>query len=178
MESLFLNNEILSITTKYLIILHTPISFDEKLIEMHSIFEDFFQFYILDVIILVYAEDTLHLYTYKPFTSQHCANTRPILLQRLVKVPDILTFQDLFPSKTNNFYQCPMKVVLYQFPPFMEIKYKHNMIYLKGFDAEILQDLADFLNFSIEVVQNEPADFLGGDIYENNTALGVFKMVS
>ncbi|XP_037813404.1 uncharacterized protein LOC119604697 [Lucilia sericata] len=177
MEYLFQNNEIQSLSTKYLIILNNQDSLHKKLIEMHNIFQDFFNLYIVDVVILLPEADSLCIYTYKPYDLKHCAFTEPILLQCYLKVPDILSYNDLFPIKTNNFYQCPLKVVLWHTPPFVNITYRKGIAYYTGFDVEILKDLSDFLNFSIEVIPNEPPELLSGEVFSNYTAIGVFKLL-
>ncbi|XP_065365309.1 uncharacterized protein LOC135958332 [Calliphora vicina] len=177
MENLFNNNEIETVSTKYLIVLYTQDSMPKKLIEMHNIFRDFFNIYIIDVVILVYDAESLLLYTYKPYNNNHCAFTKPTLLRRFEKVPEFILYHDLFPIKTKNFHQCPMKVVLWHIPPFAELTYQNDLVYFKGFDAKVLNDLAEYLNFSIEVVPNEPKNLISGQVFRNNTATGVFKLL-
>ncbi|XP_065365314.1 uncharacterized protein LOC135958338 [Calliphora vicina] len=176
-ENLFHNNEIQSVTSKYVIVLNTQDSMRENLIVMHDIFQDFFNFYIIDVIILVYDESSLHMYSYKPYSSKHCAFTKPVLLQRFERVPEFLLYHDLFPVKTKNFHKCPLKVVLWNIPPFMELTYENNLVNFKGFDAKVLKNLAAFLNFSIEIIPNDPQSFIGGEVFQNKTTVGVFKLL-
>ncbi|XP_046803057.1 uncharacterized protein LOC111674897 [Lucilia cuprina] len=109
--------------------------------------------------------------------SKHCDCTEPILLKRFDSIPNKLYDHDLFPIKTKNFYQCSMKVVLWHIPPFMNLTYENNMINYKGFDADILKDLAEILNFSINVIPNEPQNFISGNVFPNRTAIGVFKLL-
>ncbi|KAI8124065.1 hypothetical protein CVS40_5196 [Lucilia cuprina] len=177
MDNLFKANEIESLSTKYLIILNNQNSFHKKLFEIHKIFQDFFNFYIIDIVILLYESDFLYIYTYKPYNSKHCDCTEPILLKRFDSIPNKLYDHDLFPIKTKNFYQCSMKVVLWHIPPFMNLTYENNMINYKGFDADILKDLAEILNFSINVIPNEPQNFISGNVFPNRTAIGVFKLL-
>ncbi|XP_065365312.1 uncharacterized protein LOC135958335 [Calliphora vicina] len=176
-ENLFHNNEIQGVSSKYVIILNTQDSVREKLIVMHDIFQDFFNFYIIDVVILVYDENSLQIYTYKPYSSKHCAFTKPILLQRFERVPEFLLYHDLFPVKTKNFHHCPLKVVLWNIPPLMELTYENNSVNFKGFDAEVLKNMAAFFNFSIEIIPNDPPSYIGGEVFKNNTAVGVFKLL-
>ena len=179
MDQIFQQNVFQSDSLKYVVILKTNTTLQEKLYEMHKIFENFFNFYIIDVIILLPVDNLLHMYTYKPYNKQHCAFTKPLLLQSFNKVPAFLSYDDLYPIKIRNFYQCPIKVVVWNIPPFMEIKRHQNQsVLLKGYDAKILIDLATFLNFSIEVMPNEPPNYLSGEVYSNKTAIGVFKIVS
>lgn len=160
-------------------ILKSNSSSKEKLHEMEKIFEDFFNFYIVDVIILVYFDNLLHMYTYKPYKSEHCAYTKPMLVKSFDKVPSYLCYEELYPRKLKNFYGCPLKVVLWNVPPFVELQRHNNQIVdLKGYDTNVLRDLATFLNFSIDVLPNEPPHLLSGQIFKNETTVGVFKIVS
>lgn len=179
MDQIFHQNEFQSNSLKYIIILKTTTTLQEMMYEMHKIFENFFNYYIIDVVILVPVDNLLHMYTYMPYSKQHCAFTKPLLLRSFDKVPDFLSYDDLYPIKIRNFYQCPIKVVVWDIPPFMELKrYQNQSVLLKGYDARILIDLANFLNFSIEVMPNEPPNFLSGEVFSNKTAIGVFKIVS
>lgn len=172
-------SEIQGSSLKYLIVYYSNKRWIERQFEMHKMFQHFFDSYIVDVDIIMHVANYSFLYTYHPYNRKFCAHTKPLVIQKFKKLPRKLSYTYMYASKVYNFYQCPIKVILYHIPPFMNLKESiNNTVNLdNGYDGMILNDLADLMNFSVKMVPNEPINFIAGHIYANNTATGIFKMV-
>ncbi|KAL9882867.1 uncharacterized protein ACN427_010462 [Glossina fuscipes fuscipes] len=164
---------------KYLIVYYSNKRWIERQFEMHKMFRHFFDSYIVDVDIIIHVANYSFLYTYRPYNRKFCAHTKPLLIQKFKKLPRKLSYTYMYASKVYNFHQCPINVILYHIPPFMNLYEPiNNIVNLdNGYDGMILNDIADLMNFSVKMVPNEPRNFIAGHIYANNTATGIFKML-
>lgn len=79
-------------------------------------------------------DDSILMYTFFPYTAEHCENVLPIVYNEfngtfIQNVP-------IFPEKFQNLFRCPLKVATYNFPPFVMLtgmtgpanKYVHKRV--------------------------------------------------
>uniref|UniRef100_A0A1I8N0N0 Putative ionotropic receptor ligand binding domain-containing protein n=1 Tax=Musca domestica TaxID=7370 RepID=A0A1I8N0N0_MUSDO len=167
---------VLTTTPKYVVIF-TSYQFNE----MERIFQLLFDAYILDVIIVMPHTNQVQIFTYFPYHSNRgCSNVLPVLVYTTdgFEKQQPITYDTIFPRKTLNFHQCPIRVVVWNTPPYIDIiGDPTGTVSLQGFDASILDILSKELNFSVEVVPNDPPKIISGVVYPNGTAAGVFKML-
>uniref|UniRef100_A0A1A9X5L9 DRBM domain-containing protein n=1 Tax=Glossina brevipalpis TaxID=37001 RepID=A0A1A9X5L9_9MUSC len=152
---------------KYLIVYYSNKRWIERQFEMNKIFQYFFDSYIVDVDIITHVSNYSFLYTYHPYNRRFCAHTKPILIEKFKELPKKLSYTYMYPSKTYNFYQCPIKVILYHIPPFMNLTWIKNNTAdsINGYDGMILRHLADLMNFTVKMLIERKANMtLGGAI--------------
>lgn len=114
--------------------------------------------------------------TFYPFSSDGCSNFKPVSINKFSSGNHSWLYnQKVFPQKMKNFYKCPIKVSTYEYPPNVMIeKLKNQSFVFKGYEIEILNGLADILNFNLKLdIMTEP--FAWGLIFPNGTASGLMK---
>ncbi|XP_017869398.1 PREDICTED: uncharacterized protein LOC108618004 [Drosophila arizonae] len=89
------------------------------------------------------------IYSYYPYTSQRCQSAQPQLVnrfdgQRMIHAP-------MFPHKLRQLHQCPLTVVVWNAPPFVELKWddRAGQMDAIGFEATLIKQLARHLNCSL-----------------------------
>lgn len=104
-------------------------------------------------------EAGIKLLTYLPFTEtcngehceKRCGDTTPVLVHNFTG--SFAGSKKYFPEKISDLFQCPLKVVTFNSPPTMLIKYDANQNYdLMGIDGEMLKLLASIFNFKIDLI--------------------------
>ena len=84
---------------------------------LNQMFETFFNHGVLDVISVHPEDAAVYIYSYFPFTLNYCYRFDPVLMTKAVTGP-ISRQIDLFPKhKVENFYNCPVEVLLFPFLP-------------------------------------------------------------
>ncbi|KAH8396342.1 hypothetical protein KR222_008882 [Zaprionus bogoriensis] len=129
--------------------------------------------YNIDVLLLLVmpALNRLRAYSFWPYDAAHsCESTRPIAVSLRQG-----QLQDLYPRKLHNLRGCPLHVILWNIPPYIELQPARGDFV--GWDASILKVLAGKLNFSVALVPNEPPDLIGGVSFANGTMTGAFEML-
>ncbi|XP_030379259.1 uncharacterized protein LOC115627658 [Scaptodrosophila lebanonensis] len=144
---------------------------------MTNIFSYFLhQRYIIDVVLLLAhtSQATLQSYTFQPYTRRLCESTRPLMLPKRA-----LSAGQPFPHKLQQFYGCPISVIVWQIPPYLEIRWNASTPNerIDGLDADILKLVAAKLNFSLRLVSNEPSNLIGGSTYANGSMTGAYRML-
>lgn len=149
---------------------------------MERTFQLLFDAYILDVIIVIPHTNQVQIFTYFPYQSDRdCSSVKPVLVYTAdgFEKQQPIMYDTLFPRKTLNFHQCPIRVVVWNTPPYIDIiRDPTGTVSLQGFDASVLDILSEEFNFSVVVVPNDPPKIISGVVYPNGTAVGVFKMVN
>lgn len=89
------------------------------------------------------------IYSYYPYTSQRCQSAQPQLVnrfdgQRMIHAP-------MFPHKLRQLHQCPLTVVVWNAPPFVELQWddRAGQMDAIGFEATLIKQLARHLNCSL-----------------------------
>lgn len=162
----------------YLIIIVN--SYENLLLDTTKIFEDMWERFIVNVNILVQCKDYngAHLYTYFPYTQSSCAKANPVLWNTFEN-GNFKSKRTVFPSKLQNFFRCPLKVVTFNSPPLMEIRKKSNGKYhFGGVEGKLLNIIADRMNFDINLTLMAKDSLRWGNLFANGTSTGALKMVN
>ncbi|XP_032296406.1 uncharacterized protein Ir7d [Drosophila virilis] len=114
---------------------------------------------------------TVASYSYAPYASaRRCDSTKPLAWPL-----GQARLEQLYPgNKLANLHGCPLRVIVWQILPYMEL---HGNGRISGLDADILQLLAARLNFSLALLANEPPQLIGGASYMNGSMTGAFRML-
>ncbi|KAG4066326.1 hypothetical protein HA402_000550 [Bradysia odoriphaga] len=92
--------------------------------------------------------EELYLYTYYPYTVEHCEIVKPVV-QNIFVNGTFVHNASMFPLKLQNFYECPVTVSTYSFWPFMILTESNNGSYhMDGLDGKTLRVIANHLNFT------------------------------
>ncbi|XP_055904875.1 uncharacterized protein LOC129940531 [Eupeodes corollae] len=124
----------------------------------------------LNVLVEEKDEDIITAYTYFPFTQKSCRSYLPVVHNRFIN--GSLEFYDYqtFPLKLNNFWQCPLLVVLSEEPPFSIIDGDKIL----GIDGYYLRTLSGIMNFSVKAILSEGGT---GKTSPHGIVNGAFKMM-
>ncbi|XP_046803056.1 uncharacterized protein LOC111674903 [Lucilia cuprina] len=145
--------------------------------EMQKIFEYCWLHYLINCIIQVQkANGRVLIYTYYPFTENHCDEVEIALVNEYNGTS--LIHEELFPKKLKNLYGCPLRAALWHVPPYVYLSQDaKNVTYVSGgFEGKLLLELAKKLNFSLEVIV-PPNDSKRGVILQNGSLTGALKLL-
>lgn len=155
----------------YFIFLQTP---DEKMSnELQLILDHCLANYWLHCNVMVQTVRVeVLIYTYYPYASaQHCQRAQPQLVNRfdghhMINSP-------MFPDKLRQMHRCPLRVLLRHMPPFVELSWNASSEQWQaaGFEMQLVEHLAQHLNFSIVLQQLQLAE-------PNDSALGPLELAS
>lgn len=159
---------------KFLVILHQDGDDDGNArAEMRRIFGYMLhQRYNTDVLVLLMQPQLgkLRAYSFWPYgEGPTCKSVEPVAVQIQQS-----RLRQLYPRKLHNLHGCPLQVILWNIPPYIQLKEDGS---IGGWDAAILKLLAAKLNFSIVLVPNEPPSLIGGISEMNGTLTGAFRML-
>lgn len=145
------------------------------LMHLQTIFRTCWEYDILRVLVFIPDNDDLVGYTYDPFIYNSCRNYFPYFIG-VLKWNNLDTFKKMvFGRNVLNFQSCPIYVSINSFPPFTMFttnfvvpdryatqNYIRNATNVWGIEGEILKLLAEYHNFTVEVlpVSNEPNEML------------------
>lgn len=130
--------------------------------EMSDITRWLWSVFIYKVDFVVEQDTVTSLITFLPFSQPpdclnnencktRCDDSTPIVVQTFQGSSQ--TKKNYFPEKISNMFQCPVKVVTFNCPPMMMIRYDEARNYeLQGADGEMLKVLAEILNFKIDLI--------------------------
>lgn len=117
--------------------------------------------FIYNVGFLMTAEDgTQSLMTFLPFSESNCGDgkcekrcddTRAVVIRNFKENASDWKGK-YFPEKVSDLSKCPVKVVTFNCPPMMMIKYQSDGFDLIGPDGEMLKSLSSLLNFQIDLI--------------------------
>lgn len=122
---------------------------------------------IYNVNVIYEAKNEIILTTFRPFeSSKSCGDTRPKIINkfRAGKFENDL----IFPPKMGNFNGCPLRVVTFEDE---DVVMRTSSNDLHGYGAELLQVLAEKLNFKPHI-NFLTEDFAYGIVFDNGTAVG------
>ncbi|KAL9695110.1 hypothetical protein quinque_014395 [Culex quinquefasciatus] len=144
-------------------------------VTLHSMFSTLWSNNIVNVIVITKQYGEILMYSYFPYSADHCEYTEPVLVDRWDSGRGNI---NLFPNKLANLYGCPMRIASFDYPPFTMIARNScsGKIHLIGYEGFLIDTIARKFNFSVELVVPEGNPKWG--VIENNTALsGAFKMI-
>ncbi|XP_075158059.1 uncharacterized protein LOC142231331 [Haematobia irritans] len=154
--------------------------FADLFLELHQIFTHFWQYYILNVAVVVKDMETggVIAYTYFPFHDS--------LSCRHIHIEIINSFYDnwskpidpfLYPEKVKNLHQCPLTAAVWNTPPYLSYKRNDQGVYeIDYWEAVLLGVLSAKFNFSVilrEPINNQQR----GKILEDGTITGAMRLL-
>lgn len=113
--------------------------------------------YIANVVILIPTQnyDKILLYTFFPYSEEHCEQVKPILYNYFQNNSFELSLPH-FPQKFMNFHQCPLLFSTNHNPPYMILSDGVNGTnYPDGIESIFLRELSKRLNFDTVVLRTE-----------------------
>ncbi|XP_058978071.1 uncharacterized protein LOC131802241 [Musca domestica] len=93
------------------------------------------------------AKGEVLIYTYFPFQEDACFSSDPVLINQFDGVRFVNDV--MFPIKVQNLYGCPIRMNLWEIPPFILFPDNTTEIYT-GLEMIILKTLSKHLNFTID----------------------------
>lgn len=109
--------------------------------DMHRMFYDLWQNFIINANVLVYNRTTSHIemFTFYPFQTGECGKNSPIKINKFEKTA--FKNQIIFDgTKLDNLQKCSLKAATFNIPPIMMIKVKENGSYeMSGIEGELLK---------------------------------------
>ncbi|KAH8240532.1 hypothetical protein KR038_007770, partial [Drosophila bunnanda] len=98
------------------------------------------------------AEVDVLVYTYYPYTAGRCQEAHPVLVNRF-DGSRWLTNSSMFPDKLGQMHGCPLTVLTWHQPPFVELVLDaaSGDVRAAGFEIQLVRHLASRLNFSLEL---------------------------
>lgn len=102
---------------------------------VRKIFDHCWSLYIANVVVLTPSKDyaKVFVYTYFPFTPEHCESVEPILLDHFENGSFASgRSKSLFPDKFRNLHQCPLIMSSYNFTPLVFLIPQPNGSYYIG----------------------------------------------
>ncbi|XP_058811317.1 uncharacterized protein LOC131676212 [Topomyia yanbarensis] len=171
--------ELYNFSGRYLIIVLAMDNVDELEI-VNRILQQMWKYYMVNANVLFASSvspDKASMYTYFPYGKQYCEEVQPILWNAFSGGRFVLS-RNHYPSKLDNLHSCPLKIALYSYSAFMQLRIGTDgrVIGMDGIDVRLLNYLAGKLNFTI-VPQEVPNGLRFGLIYANGTATGAMQMV-
>jgi hypothetical protein len=138
--------------------------------------------FIYNANILTRSSNQVVLKTFLPFNANNCNDMRPIIINRFNLEDKVWekfgNFENFFPKKFNNFYNCSLSAVTTEYAPAVMLKKRHsNGTYeLRGSDIELVNGLKSVLNFYLNLTFL-PEYGSWGIIYTNGSSSGAKGMV-
>ncbi|CAD7090650.1 unnamed protein product [Hermetia illucens] len=170
-----INNKLYNLEGYFLIVV-TKAVVDRFELSYH-IFQRLFNLYIINANLIYASADQVDIYSFFPFTDQHCNKVMPVLYNSFRNGSFVRNI-DIFPDKLTNFYDCRINVVTWPFGPHIYLrKLEDGTITPEGIDGFILQVLQADLNFSVNYILPQNADDRG-TIFPNGTATGAHKLMT
>lgn len=116
------------------------------------------------------------IYSYYPYAAQHCQQAQPQLVNRfdgrhMVNSP-------MFPNKLRQMHRCPLRLLLWHTPPFVELSREaaSGQWQASGFEMQLVEHLAQHLNFTIVLDQLPVQQYQ--QVEQNVTSLGPLELAS
>jgi hypothetical protein len=144
--------------------------------EASDLFARLWQRFIYNANILTLEDDDgngtrVLLQTFMPFTADACYSVRPIIINEFTN--GRWQSETFFPAKFSNFHNCSLRATTFEYAPAVFRRDLGNGSHsLEGSDMELINGLADILNFHLNLTYSaEPG--ISGMTYQNGTVTGV-----
>lgn len=138
----------------YTIVLTEYIENSQEIIR--QILKDCWSKYITNVVVLVATKnyERVLLYTYFPYTAEHCEHIKPIVHDYFENGKFAFN-ATIFPKKFQNFFKCPLYVSAIDFPPFMILNsHANGSIFTDGIEGIMLSDMSRYMNFTPFIIKS------------------------
>lgn len=142
------------------------------------IFHDCWKHHMINVNVFQFSrnDDQVHVYTYFPYTPNHCEHIKSTFLFSMGN-HSIAIKTDLFPNKLRNFHNCPLLLATYTIPPYMILQQSNDgsgAYTTKGIEGNLYHEMAASLNFR-PMVRIGTKNYLSGAV-ENFRMLKMRKV--
>ncbi|XP_049548278.1 uncharacterized protein LOC125959493 [Anopheles darlingi] len=160
----------------YVIVL---IAEETALATVNSLFNDLWAREIVNVVVAIRqayttAINTIQLWTYLPFSPGLCRVPKPVLLLNWPNDTALYAI-DFFPRKNLRFHGCPLRVGTFETRPFTMLLPATMTNRLGGFEGDLLECLAQKLEFTVDLRIPPRAQQWGRAAFENST--GMMRMI-
>lgn len=143
--------------------------------EIQIILEAFWKIFIVNVNVIAYKWNQRNeavLYSYFPYSKNFCGKVNCEVVNEFQN-NKFKRGEDFFPQKVKNFYKCPLKVALFEYPPYILMG---NRTSIAGTDGLILQELSNQMNFKIDIQLADKE--LWGSLEANGSSTGAIEMIT
>lgn len=116
-----------------------------------KILRDCWSLYISNVHILAATTDeaTAMLYTFYPYTPDHCEQVKPAIQNYFMNDSFVLPDDQMFPEKFRNFHKCSLRLSTYNLTPYMILTPQPNgSFHTDGIDGITFRVISQQLNFT------------------------------
>ncbi|CRK90896.1 CLUMA_CG004585, isoform A [Clunio marinus] len=143
---------------------------------LHYLFKKLSDLFIYNVNVICNDSSGIQLRTFFFFNERSCNSTYPLVINKFEK--NRWTSKDFFPRKMRNLFGCPLKVATFIYEPavIMQGSYDDSNYTLVGSEVEILKEIANVLNFSIQY-SFDPSPGAWGSLKPNGTAAGAYLKI-
>ncbi|KAH8235574.1 hypothetical protein KR032_003316 [Drosophila birchii] len=102
------------------------------------------------------AEVDVLVYTYYPYTAGRCQEAHPVLVNRFDGRRWLME-ESMFPDKLRQMHGCPLTVLTWHLPPFVDliVDAASAVVRASGFEIQLVRHLAGRMNFSLELANLE-----------------------
>ncbi|XP_055615245.1 uncharacterized protein LOC129761545 [Toxorhynchites rutilus septentrionalis] len=149
------------------LLVYSGTQFNDKM--ARQIFSDLWNSRSADVDLIWNNGSRAEVWTYFPYTKPFCGSVKPLLL-RSFRSNETNSHLHLFPSKTNSFKGCPLKVGSFPIAPFIIFE-DDDPDELRGIEGDLLKLLAEKLDFTISIIEPANETLWGSEDGENSTGL-------
>lgn len=147
------------------------------MLEIDDMFEAFWSIQIYNVVVVHETQngEVINVKTFMPFKAGSCSDTSSVLVNSFQNGRFSIDIGNLFPRKTHNLYNCPVRIsISHSAKPAVIINWNYDDTFdLSGRDISFMTALSLSLNFTANYT------FIGaeGYLYENGSAEGPLKAV-
>lgn len=142
-----------------------------------AMFRRFWSKSIVNVNLLIIQAGSVSLQTFIPFADGKCFDTTARVVNIFRRTELRWDSDVFFPRKLTNLRGCPIRITTFEFAPAVIVSRTENgTIKLSGSDVEIINGLADVLNFRVDL--NFMPNFGDwGVFHDNGSATGAYRLL-
>ncbi|XP_053677921.1 uncharacterized protein LOC128728323 [Anopheles nili] len=142
--------------------------------QMERLFAELWLRHIVHVNVLVPVNASVSVYSYQPYSPEHCGHPKPELVATL---PMEHMLPSLYPVRRfDNLHNCTLKVGTFEAKPYTTFERKvDGFSNLGGFEGELLHMLSQQLNFRFNVVES-PGQVQWGAIGPPGNSTGTMQL--
>lgn len=151
----------------YTIVLTERVEEPEELIK--SILTDLWSLHIINVNILSFKsfESGSYIFTFFPYSENYCDQVQPVLWDYFAD-GNFTMNKEIFATKLDNFYGCPITLGAYDFPPYIILTQFPNGTtspITDGIEGILFRVLSQKMNFRTQIVHLMSGTYLSSEQY-------------
>lgn len=146
--------------------------------ELKAIFNLLWKKFIVNVnILLLQTESKASLFTFFPYTKHYCAEVHPVLWNTFDN-GQFRVRSNFYPEKINNLFGCSLNIASFDAPTMVIKKLLNDEYSFKGVDGNLLEILANRMNFKVNFTYLNISSIRWGVLYTNGSSSGAIRHVS